>query len=134
LENHVPTRLTAREGRSFAFPVGGAFLVLGGILWWRQHPLAAGSLAGLGVTLFLAGLLAPTLLGPARRAWMGLAHAISRVTTPVFMGIVFYLVMTPIGLVRCLLGGNPLRHADQNESYWHAREEGSRRSDLQRQF
>src|SRR5258707_6130820 len=41
---------------------------------------------GVGGTLVIAALLVPTWLGPIERAWMGLAHLISKVTTPIFMG------------------------------------------------
>ena len=48
---------------------------------------------------------------------MGLAHAISKVTTPIFMGVVYFLVITPVGFVRCAVGGNPLR-AHRGASGW----------------
>ena len=51
------------------------------------------------------------MLGPVERAWMGLAHAISKVTTPIVMGVMYLLVLTPVGLLRRRFGGNPLVHA-----------------------
>ena len=40
---------------------------------------------------------------------MGLAHAISKVTTPIFMGVVYFVVITPIGFIRRrAFGSNPL--------------------------
>jgi hypothetical protein len=84
--------------------------------------------------LIVAGALVPSHLGPVYRAWMGLAHAISKVTTPIFMGIVYYIVVTPIGLLRRTLGSNPVEHAPVDGSYWHTRPEKRRRADLNRQF
>ena len=44
-------------------------------------------------------------------------------------------VLTPIGIIRRTLGGNPLEHAATGGSYWQARPEGKRRSSsLERQF
>ncbi|NNF37217.1 MAG: hypothetical protein HKN71_01005 [Gemmatimonadetes bacterium] len=126
--------MTAREGRAFAFPVGAAFLVLAGITWWRDHALLTQIFGGLGGVLLAAGLVAPTALGPVQRVWMGLAHAISRVTTPIFMGIVYFLVLTPIGILRRLLGSNPVKHPAVDGSYWHTRPEKRRRGNLHRQF
>ena len=94
----VPARLTAAEGRKFGLTVGIAFGVLGGILLWRGKETLSTVLLALGGVLVLAGLVVPTLLGPVERAWMGLAHLISKVTTPIFMGIVYFVVMTPIGI------------------------------------
>jgi uncharacterized membrane protein YkgB len=114
--------------------VGAAFLALGGIAWWRGHHRTALVTATLGATLVLAGALVPGRLSGVYHAWMGLAHAISRVTTPVFMGIVYFIVLTPIALVMRLLGYDPLRQRVRVASRWHSREPGRRRSDLRRQF
>ena len=103
----VPARLTAAEGRKFGFTVGFAFLALGGIAMWRGKQRTSTVLLALGGVLVVAALVAPTLLGPVERAWMGFAHLISKVTTPIFMGVVYFVVITPIGFLR-RLGGSPL--------------------------
>jgi len=131
----IPARLTAREGRRFGLTVGGAFLVLAAIAWWRGGAVATNVFAALGSLLALAGLVIPTSLGPVERAWMGLAHAISKVTTPIVMGVMYIVVLTPVGLLRRTFGGNPLVHPAAGGSYWHPRPEGKRRSSsLERQF
>jgi Saxitoxin biosynthesis operon protein SxtJ len=125
-------RLSAREGRKFAFTLAAAFGVLAGVTWWRggaTAPMVLGTLAGL---FAFGGLIAPTRLGPVERAWMGLAHAISKVTTPIFMGVVYYLVITPVGIIRRAVGGNPLR-AHQGATGWVDRA-AEPRGDLTRQF
>lgn len=134
MAERVPARLTAAQGRRFAFPVGGAFLALGGILWWRDAPTVASVLGALGGVLLLAGVVAPARLGPVERGWMRLAHAISRVTTPIVMTIAWLLVITPVGLVRRTLGSNPMRHRPTGDGYWKPRAAGARRSDLTRPF
>lgn len=128
-------RLTRAAGRRFGLTVGGAFLVLATITWWRGHVATPWVLGGLGGMLVLAGLAIPTHLGPVERAWMALAHAISRVTTPIVMAIMYGLVISPIGALRRWLGRNPLVHAPHGESFWHERPEGARRSSsMQRQY
>ena len=81
-----PARLTAAEGRKFGLTVGSAFLILGTIAFWRGKRLTAMVLQSLGGVLIVAAIVMPTQLGPVERAWMGLAHLISKVTTPIFMG------------------------------------------------
>ena len=119
----IPARLTAAEGRKFAFTVGTAFLVLGGIAWWRDHPRMWPVLAGLGAAFWAAGLVAPARLGPINRAWMGLALLISKVTTPIFLGIVYFVVMMPVGVLMRLFGRNPVRHQPRDDSFWALRNE-----------
>ena len=112
--------------------MGVAFLVFGGIAWWRAHPDAARVLGGAGALLLAAGALAPARLGPVHRAWMRLAHAVSRITTPLFMGIVYFGVILPVGLVMRLLGRNPIRHRPAAGSYWFER--SRRRGGMTDQF
>lgn len=133
MADRVPVGLTAAEGRKFAFTVGLAFLALGGIVWWRGALIVAQVLGGLGGVLLALGLFVPRHLGPVQSAWMGLAHLISKVTTPIFMGVVYFLVITPTSLLMTVFGKRPLR-ARTGDSYWHTRPAESRRSDLSRQF
>jgi len=124
---------SAGEGRKFGLMVGTAFLVLAGILWWRERELLRNIAASLGGLLVVAGLVVPAQLGPVYRAWMKLALAISKVTTPIFMAIIFYIVITPAGLLARLFGHRPLVHP--GASNWIVRSAGKdRRSNLERQF
>jgi hypothetical protein len=130
----VPARLTPREGRRFGLTVGAAFLVLAALMWWRGRVPGEVAFGILGGLLVLAGLAAPARLGPVYRVWMGLAGLLSKVTTPIFMGVVYFLVLTPVALVLRLLGKHPLGSPGRAESIWVGREPGQRRSDLLRQF
>jgi hypothetical protein len=127
------TEFTARDGRRFAFPVGVAFLVISGVLWWRDHQTALRVTATLGTLLIVAGVLAPGKLGPVYRVWMAMALAISKVTTPIFMGIVYYVVMTPTGLIMRMFGKKPITHSLADGSFWQSTV-GRTKSDLRRQF
>lgn len=115
--------------RSFGLVVGGVFLALALVSAWRNgwmlRPLATG-LVALGAPLVVLGALAPALLRPAYRAWMGLAFAMGFVMTRVLLTLVFFLAVLPIGLALRLLGKDPLaRRPDASApSYWVARDDG----------
>jgi hypothetical protein len=64
---------------------------------------------------------------------MAFALALSKITTPLFMGIVYYAVLTPTGVLRRLVAGNALRAARGKPSGWVSRR-ASPRGDLTRQF
>jgi hypothetical protein len=132
LANRIPTRLSPAEGRKFGLTVGAAFLVLAAVLLWRHRLVASYVLGAVGLLLIAAGVTVPGRLGPVQDAWMRLAHAISKVTTPVFMGIVYFVVLTPVGLLMRLFGRNPIRHNAVNGSYWAART--GARGDMTNQF
>jgi hypothetical protein len=124
--------LTASEGRKFGLTVGGAFAVLAGIAVWRGHAPLAWTLGSLAAMLVAGGVVVPGRMGPVHDAWMALARAISKVTTPIVMGIMYYLMITPMGLLRRTLGSHPLRHPMRDGGYWVER--SVPRGDLERQF
>lgn len=133
METRVPARLIAAAGRKFGLTVGLAFVAIGGILLWRQHPTKAYVSLSLGALLVVAGLVIPTLLGPVERAWMGLAHLISKVTTPIFMGIVYFIAITPIGYVRSR-NGSPLRRPRGQSSWLPRTDRDKEPAAMERQF
>jgi Saxitoxin biosynthesis operon protein SxtJ len=128
---------SASSGRRFALTLAAAFGVLGAISYWRGHELPPIVLAALSVVFLLAGLLIPGRLEGVERGWMAFAHAISRVTTPLFMGIVYFVVLTPMGFLRRTIGRNPLVHEPASDSYWQARaslEAEREKRSMERQF
>lgn len=135
LATRIPTRLTAGEGRRFGLTVGGAFLALAAIARWRGRDGAALVFAGVGGLLVLAALAVPERLGPVSRGWMGLSRLLSRVTTPISLGIVYFVVITPVGLLMRLFGRRPLQHPVVATSRWVARAgEARQRTDMEHQF
>jgi len=134
LARRVSTRLSAAEGRKFGLTVGGAFLVITGILWWRDHPMIMPVTGALGGLLVLAGLAIPSYLGPIMDAWMALARAISKVTTPVFMGVLYFIVLLPSGIILRLVGKRPLDHEEGTNGYWVMRAREEQQPGMERQF
>ena len=131
----VHARLTPGEGRRFAFTLGAAFFVLAGIALWRGKQTTATVCAALGGVLLLAGLAVPSRLGPVQRGWMGFAHALSKVTTPIFLGVLYFGVIAPAGFVLRLFGKKPLQPAKTTETCWVAREPDKAAPDqMQHQF
>jgi Saxitoxin biosynthesis operon protein SxtJ len=134
LASGVPARLSPTEGRKFGLLVGGAFLLLAALLWRRAHVTAAWTAAVVGCGLFGWGLVAPARIGPVYRGWMALATAISKVTTPVFMSVLFFLVLTPAGVVARLVGHRPLSRPRGTGTFWQSRPAGARQGQLDHQF
>ena len=135
MAERVSARLTpAAQGRKFGFTVGIAFVVLGSIAAWRGKSTSATVFLALAAVLLVGGLLAPAALLPVERGWMRMAHAISKVTTPIFMGVVWFIVLTPTAYIRRALGKNQIARDLKAPSFWVVREKGGRRGDLERQF
>ena len=112
-----------RDLRNFGLVVGGVFFVLGCVLLWYQRPSNPYFLA-IGAALIAGGLVVPGVLKPLQRAWMALAVVLGFIMTRVILSLLFYLVVTPIGMAARLVGKDFLeRRIDKSsESYWHMRE------------
>jgi Saxitoxin biosynthesis operon protein SxtJ len=109
-----------RVEREFGLIVGGVFTLLG--VWWlyrgKFFAVSRGALV-LGLLLVLLGLVAPKLLVYPNRYWMKMAEAMAYVMTRLILGVVFFLVVTPIGFIKRMTGWDPLnRRAGSSESYW----------------
>jgi len=127
--------MEARRGRRFGFTIGSALQALAFILIWRNRGGAAIATGGIGLLLFLAGLMVPTLLIPVERWWMKMALTISKVTTPIVLGVVYFAVMAPTGFLVRRLRGNPLIHREAEGGFWIRRSsDHSDRGDMTRQF
>ena len=115
--------LSARELRRFGLTVGGAFAVLGLISWARGHEIPPMVLGTLAVALIVPGLLVPRALRPVQRRWMRAAMVIGDFNSRLILGVFYYLVMAPVGLVRRLFG-DPLnrRLGDRATTVWVKRE------------
>ena len=124
----------ARQGRKFGLTLGAAFAALTLLFWWRDKHVSRDVTATLAVLLLGAALVMPAPLVAVERAWMRLAELMSAVTTPIFLGIVYYVVFTPIGLVMRWAGRQPMRHAEVNGSLWITRDPTAAQSDLRRMF
>jgi hypothetical protein len=110
-----------REGRSFGLGVGGVLALVGAWWLWRgRFPAAAPWVLAAGVLLLIGGLAAPGLLAAPARAWLRFGEALSYVTTRIVLGVVFYLVLTPLGLLRRLVGSDPLGRTSNASrgSFW----------------
>jgi hypothetical protein len=95
------------------FAIIGAFPVLfgGAPRWW--------SLAVAAVFALIA-FLAPALLGPLNRLWTRFGLLLHRIVSPLVLGFMFFLVVTPIALLMRALGKDPLRLRFEAgaRSYW----------------
>ncbi len=125
---------TAADGRRFGLAVGAVLLAVALISALRNRPfIFVATLGSVGALLFLAGLVIPGLLGPFYRGWMGIAALLSRVTTPVVIAVMYYLMITPVGFLRRMFGGNPLVAREGANGFWVVREHPGSRS-MSRQF
>lgn len=133
---HDEDAATGSSDRAFGLLFAAIAGVLAALSAWQGRRSALGW--AIVAAVFLAvTLLAPPLLGPLNRAWRRLALLLSKLTTPLIMGLLFFVVIAPIGVIMRLAGKDPLRLRFERESssYWLARSsQGDRQTSMTRQF
>ena len=102
--------------------VGAVLLALAG--WWLARGRVGAvtvCVGGLGILLVAVGAAFPRALVVPAALWQRAADALGFVMTRVVLGVVYFLVVTPTGIVRRLLGRDPLgRRSPPGESYWRS--------------
>ena len=117
---------TGRELRQFSIALIVATAAVGGLLWWRLGPNQISQWLWIGgPVLGVVGLVVPPLMRPVFVGLSLLAFPIGYVVGFVALALIYYLMVTPIGLVFRLLRRDPLhRKFDRSAStYWIRRAE-----------
>ena len=102
-----------RKGlREFGLTTGGAIVVIFGLFFpwileldWPAWPWM------LAAPLWLLAAIRPEWLRPVYRAWMRFGLLASRIMTPLVLGIVFFVMISPMAIVRRFTGKDPMRRS-----------------------
>lgn len=102
---------TNKELRQFGLIVGGVFSVIG--LWPvvfraespRLWAIISGSL------LIALGAMVPQTLKQVHHGWMKIGHLLGSINTRIILGIIYYLLITPMGIVMRLMGKDSMHRA-----------------------
>jgi hypothetical protein len=105
--------------RQFGIALGVVLGIWGGLLLMREKSYYYYFLI-FSFTFLLLGLTLPQLLKPIQRTWMSLAIIIGWVVTRLILSALFYLVVTPIGILARIAGKSFLdtKFDRTRESYW----------------
>ena len=122
--------------RKFGFTVGTVLLLVGIVLFLigKSSSVVFG---GIGVLLILFGLILPNILKPLNKIWMTLAVILGWFMSRVILFILYYVIITPIGIFLKLIGKDflQLKIDKSSKSYWETREKKiAEQIDYERQF
>jgi hypothetical protein len=114
-------------------------VVFGGLAAWRlwhgQTGLWTDVLAIGAVVVGVAGLLVPALVRPIYSGWMIAAFPIGWTISKIVIGLMFYLVFTPVAMVFKLMGRDVLRlKRGQAASYWAKKTDARSGQEYMRQY
>jgi len=123
IEDIINIKSTKKELREFGLTVGIILAILSGAVFlWGRRPVFP-YLFGTASTLIILGLVLPRILKPFQKVWMGFSIIMGFFVSRIILFILFFLVLTPLGLAARLFGKDILdQKIDKNRaSYWHER-------------
>ena len=108
--------------RKFAITISVALGAIGAFFLWRKGQAGLIFIA-IGAIILLAGLAWPKSLSLLFKAWMAFSLILGLIMNHIILSLVYYLVLSPIGLLMKALGKNPLTLKLDREanSYWKKR-------------
>ena len=128
----VDTKIKIGTNRNFGIVFGIFFLIIS--LW----PIKNGSELNLffllfSIIFFFLGLANSNLLTPLNKLWFKFGLFLGKFVSPFVMGLIFFLVVTPTGLILKIFRKDVLRLKKNNEkSYWI--EKNELKSKMKNQF
>ena len=131
-----PDEAPVSSNRSFGLTFAGAFAALGAISLWRRGLERGAWELGLAVGFLAVAGFAPNMLSRLNRGWAWIGRRLNSVLSPLLIIVLFYGVVTPVGLAMRAVGKDPLRlrRDPQSSTYWIDCREESKTSDMRRQF
>jgi Kef-type K+ transport system membrane component KefB len=133
---HMIPELDRKGLREFGLVTGAAVVALFGLFFpwmlgldWPLWPWA------IAAPLWLLALIHPSWLRGIYRVWMRLGLLSNRVMTPLLLGIVFFVMLSPMAMVRRLMGKDSMQRAlDPNRDSYRVQSTRSPREKLERPF
>lgn len=109
--------------RSFGVVFAVVFAIIAAWPLWHGGPIR-GWAAGIAVAFAVVAIVIPRILAVPNRLWMKLGLLMGKVVAPIALGILFFLVFTPTGLLMRLFGKDPLKlkRDAAATTYWVDRE------------
>ena len=104
------SKVTSASDRSFGVMFGFIFIIIAVIMRLRDNPQNIQLLfLSLSFLTFLISFTRPSLLSTPNKLWMKLSLLLARFVSPIVLGVLFYVLISPLALVLRLFGRDELR-------------------------
>ena len=129
----LKSKIKMSSNRNFGLVFFIVFLILG--LWpIKNEEEIRIWLVIISLIFLILGMVKSKLLTPLNHLWFKFGIILGAIVAPIVMGVVFFLVVTPIGIVMKLIGKDLLnkKHNKKKETYWIKRKTSP--GSMKRQF
>jgi hypothetical protein len=101
-ESIIPRDITIDQARDTGQAMALLCLII--LIFFKQA-----SFAGIALIVLLINMLRPQVYKPLAKWWFALSNLLSRIVPRILLGVLFYVMVTPVGLIRRMLGRDPLQ-------------------------
>lgn len=134
--DHTIPELDLKGLRDFGFTTGAAIVVIFGLFFpwildldWPRWPWI------IAAPFWILALVRPSWLRVIYRGWMRFGLIASRIMTPLVLGIVFFVMISPMAIIRRLTGSDPMHRAfESNKKSYRVQSVKSPKEKLERPF
>ena len=122
--------------RQFAFTMGIIISLLFGLILPFIFDYSLPKWPWIVALVFVIwGLVAPKTIKPIYQIWMRFGLIMSKITTPIILGILFFLIMTPMGIVMRMFRHDPMaRKFDKTKDTYRVMRDQSINSDIEKPY
>ena len=112
---------TKKDLRNFGFTIGSILLVIALILFFKEKDSDVYFFL-IGLAFILSGIVLSFILKPLYKIWMTFAVIIGWIMTRIILSILFFIIITAIGVLARLFGKDFLNlKPDNRDSFWNMR-------------
>ena len=123
------------SNRKFGWFFTAIFFVAALYSWWIGSSEWLYALSGIGALFFTATVLRADVLLPLNKAWMRFGFILGMIISPIVMGLIFFGIFSPIGILMRIFGRDELQlRLNQRASHWVNREQTARVTSFENQF
>ncbi|MDF1734382.1 MAG: SxtJ family membrane protein [Minwuia sp.] len=122
-ETHGNVEIKGSSDRSFGLVFTVVFVIIGLVPLLGDGQVRIWSLI-VAAAFLVVSFVRPTVLAPLNLVWFRFGMLLGKVMTPIVMGLLYFVTITPIGLIMRATGKDPLRTKLEPEArtYWQKRD------------
>ncbi len=118
-EPSPPPHTQLPTNSKFGWFFAAVFFALAIYAYWEGWSKVAVAALSAALLFGVAALLSPQLLTPLNRLWYGLGLLLGKIVSPIVLGVIFFVLITPVSLVTRLFGRDELKIKKRSvDSYW----------------
>lgn len=92
---------------------------------------------GLAILLLIIDMVCPVVYKPLARIWFGLSHLLGAIVSRIILTLLFFILVTPMGLIRRALAADPLqlkKWKKGSSSVFHVRDKTFQPADVEKPY